>query len=85
MVDTMRQLQKAQTISESSSTSMEACTNYGQDSRCKCCYKKQNYRGASGLKETTKKEQKYYKLGGGKIKEENGKHHATITEGTNYK
>jgi hypothetical protein len=24
-------------------------------------------------------------LGGGKIKEENGKHHATITEGTNYK
>jgi hypothetical protein len=36
-------------------------------------------------RERTKKEQNYYKLGEkGEIKEDNGKHHITITKGTNY-
>ncbi len=54
-------------------------------SRCKCCYQKQNHKRTNVPRERTKEEQKYYKLGGGEIKENNGRHHTTIIEGTYYK
>jgi hypothetical protein len=53
--------------------------------RCKCCYKKHNQRRIGVPWEKTTKEQKYYKLWeGGEIKEDNGKDHTSILEGTNY-
>jgi hypothetical protein len=55
-------------------------------SRCKCYYQKQNHKRTSVIRKKTKEEQKYYKLGkGGEIKEDNGRHHTTIVEGTYYK
>jgi hypothetical protein len=54
-------------------------------SRCKWSYQKKNHKLTNVPRERTKEEQKYYKLGGGEIKENNGRHHTTIIKGTYYK
>jgi hypothetical protein len=59
--------------------------DYPKFTKMQNMFERQNHKRTNVPRERTKEEQKYYKLGGGEIKENNGRHHTTIIEGTYYK